>query len=88
MSYCRFGTGDVYMFPTIEGIVCQLCKLQTEAASERFTYRSKALKHLHMHRDAGHEVPDKAFKRLEQEIKTIGDTVETLDDEQDRGQER
>ena len=82
MSYCRTSDGDVYMFPSVSAdkkkhiIVCCNCLLQplcnppyhdirdnVELANER-----AAIKHLQDHRDAGHQVPQTAFDRLQQEI--------------------
>jgi hypothetical protein len=33
MSYCRFSEGDVYLFPTDEGIVCCACLLAPKGLS-------------------------------------------------------
>lgn len=75
MSYCRFGDGDVYMFPHVWGmIVCMGCKLAGPHESglmildKAFIGGEEALEHLQEHRNAGHKVPQDAFDRLRREI--------------------
>lgn len=74
MSYCRFSEGkygpldepsDVYMYPGAE-IECVGCNLS-------FNSRTKAYEHLKNHVNAGDRVPSYAFRRLQQEIKDLGD---------------
>lgn len=67
MSYCRFSEGDVYMYPSQEGIECCLCLL----APPWLTLRTQrdGLKHLLEHIEAGHTVPQHAIDRLEGEIR-------------------
>lgn len=74
MSYCRFSEGDVYMYWNIYGgIECCGCKLRTDYISPRFYSRTEAIKHLELHIANNHIVPDRAIKRLKEEIKEIGD---------------
>lgn len=111
MAYCRFGSGDVYMYQHIDGFIeCCACRLAPMVTTiftkglkdgdvrerffghisrcdqchgkgcthcqmhgnKHFKTRGWALKHLHAHRDAGHKVPDYAFKILKKEIKEEG----------------
>lgn len=67
MSYCRFSEGDVYMYPSEEGIECCLCLL----APPWLTLQTErdALAHLLAHRAAGHTVPQHAIDRLQEELK-------------------
>ncbi len=84
MSYCRFSEGDVYLFPTTVEldaalIECCICRFsEGRVGSSRsvfFDTRSSALQHLRKHREAGHQVPQRAFDRLREEIKTLGDEL-------------
>ena len=69
MSYCRFGPkSDVYVFPIKTGeYECCVCAL---ADGENVTLHNitSMLTHLQGHRDAGHMVPEYAFKRLREEL--------------------
>ena len=70
MSYCRFGDSDVYMFPTVYGIVCCSCSLNPDGNECVFPNSLEALKHLRRHRRIlGHRVPDHAFERLKNEVR-------------------
>jgi len=74
MSYCRFMSGDVYMYPSVHGgITCCGCKLEDPWPS--FDSRLDAHNHLLDHRVAGHKVPQHAFDRLVLEIAELGDEV-------------
>ena len=78
MSYCRFMSGDVYMYPTTSGgIECCGCRL-AEAMGEdwpNFDSRLDAHNHLLEHRKAGDTVPQYAFDLLILEIAELGDEV-------------
>jgi hypothetical protein len=67
MSYCRFGEGDVYMYPTKGGIECCSCQLRTGAELVVLEDATAALAHLVCHRAAGHDVPQHALERLIEE---------------------
>jgi hypothetical protein len=76
MSYCRISEGDVYMYHDVMGgIVCCGCRFRGENGSVFFR-RSEALAHLEFHIENGDSVPDRAIKRLKEEIAEIGDNVE------------
>ena len=82
MSYCRMGTdSDVYAFPSIDGTFeCCACLLTKKKLttfgeisfkmhrSKTFSTREELLEHLEEHVNAGHLVPDYAFKILREEI--------------------
>lgn len=81
MSYCRFSNGDVYMYPTINGIECCACKLTKMKYYEKngitigmhsnvlFDTSEQAMLHLEEHIKAGHSVPKYAIERLKEEEK-------------------
>lgn len=76
MSYCRMSEGDVYMYHDIlGGIVCCGCRFRGENGSVFFS-RMEALEHLEYHISFGDEVPERAIKRLKEEILEIGDDVD------------
>ena len=77
MSYCRFSSGDVYMYWDSEvGIVCCSCRFKDEPYGEFiFTSRLDAHNHLLEHRKAGHPFPQYALDRLILEIAELGDEV-------------
>lgn len=83
MSYCRFGSGDVYLYHDVGGyLCCCACRFHKETirgyrafGNVELKSRTQALQHLHVHRRAGHRVPQYAFERLEREIREIGDRV-------------
>ena len=66
MSYCRFSEGDVYMYPSEQGIACCLCLLAPQWLN--LPSRQEALSHLLEHRQAAHTVPQHAIDRLQDEI--------------------
>lgn len=69
MSYCRFSDGDVYVFPRVDDrIECCWCKLAGRDNVLLDDERA-AIDHLLEHRAAGHEVPQYAIERLENEMK-------------------
>lgn len=70
MSYCRFGfDSDVYVFHSVRGyLVCCGCRLRNDMTDERMYTRRSALLHLEKHKNAGHNVPEYAIRRLEREI--------------------
>ena len=80
MSYCRFSDGDVYMYPTINGIECCVCKLTKKKHYEKngikikmhsnvlFDTNAQAIAHLEEHIKAGHSVPKYAIERLQEEL--------------------
>jgi hypothetical protein len=73
MSYCRFSQGDVYLFENVYGYFdCCGCKLR---GMDRFLTRRETLAHLEEHRSAGHDVPQYAIDRLQEELKTIGNYI-------------
>lgn len=66
MSYIRFTEqdSDVYVFYGANGYECCGCKLTGTAV---FEDPEDMQAHLLLHREAGHIVPDVAFRRLEQD---------------------
>lgn len=82
MSYCRWSSGDVYMFHHCDGYIC-CCGCCLNPVPEdgvfpedaTFTTRSKAVAHLAEHKAAGHVVPEYACTELLDEIQTLGDAV-------------
>jgi len=76
MSYCRRHEEiDLYVVGNCDGyITCYACRLLSSKARSlkdccpRFRKRSRVIKHLLMHRKAGHKVPDYAIDLLEREI--------------------
>lgn len=79
MAYCRFDEGDVYVWegerddgtPVWVCTECLLRKADPGGARGDLGCLSRAdmLKHLWIHRWAGHKVPDHAFTRLRAELK-------------------
>lgn len=77
MSYARFSEGDVYVFPTGDGIECCACSLEPgqwghwlatgDSHREQVT---KMLTHLARHQLAGDVVPVRAITQLEAEFQT------------------
>lgn len=79
MSYARFSEGDVYVFPTGDGIECCACSLSDGpwtrwiSSSEHDDWRehvADALRHLAQHQLAGDVVPESAIFHLEIELQT------------------
>lgn len=74
MSYCRFSDADVYMFPSLYNnkpvVICCACFLTADfgESSVILDTKQEALKHLDLHRAAGHNVPEYAYDRLKEEI--------------------
>lgn len=90
MDYARFGDdSDVFMLQTLGGYIeCSSCKMSKKKPIKHpngktswvrqdqiFTKRSEALKHLLSHHIKGHKVPNYAIKRLQDEIKSVGDII-------------
>jgi hypothetical protein len=67
MSYCRFSEGNVHMYPSQEGMECNLCLLAPQWLILRA--QRDALEHLLEHKEAGHTVPEHAVDRLEEELR-------------------
>lgn len=69
MSYCRFGEGDVYVYPSGDGFICQGCPL-IPGDEEDFVCgtRMELLEHLTAHQQRGHFVPERALDRLRKEL--------------------
>lgn len=75
MSYCRFSEGDVYMYSHIYGYIdCCGCSLAGKTTT-KFNSRMDAINHLQLHIMNGDKVPERAIKRLEEEIKEVGDAI-------------
>jgi len=82
MSYARFSEGDVYLFAHADfgGWLCQGCGLP-EDHEKRFggehscwlVTASEVLEHLEAHIEAGHDVPERAVRRIEKEIAEHGE---------------
>lgn len=79
MSYARFSDGDVYLFPTGDGIECCACSLvdgpltRWISVSEHDDWREHVLdtlNHLARHELAGDIVPRVAIERLELELQS------------------
>jgi hypothetical protein len=72
MAYCRFSDGDVYLYLGTSGFTCCWCKLQQDdfrsAEDPVFQTSDEALDHLLKHREAGHDVPQYAIERLEDDM--------------------
>lgn len=81
MSYCRFSDGDVYMLLHVMGGIqccaCRLTEIETGAWYNTISFetRTDALKHLKEHQESGHDVPDYAVERLQDEIKSLGNDI-------------
>jgi hypothetical protein len=75
MSYCRFSDGDVYMYPSVEGVTCCACRLQSSSETIYMETKEEALEHLILHQERGDSVPQYAFERLMEE--TIEKLIET-----------
>jgi hypothetical protein len=88
MSYCRNNgqDSDVYVIGTRNpgesrnflqcfcGTRCDSCGQYTQPFPS-FTTRSGMIAHLREHRVKGDKVPDRAFERLEKEIRESGDEM-------------
>lgn len=71
MSYCRLSEGDVYLYPTSDGLFCcHDCYMAGGLGNTVLESHQEALDHLTAHRDRGDVVPDRAFNRLRREIRT------------------
>lgn len=86
MSYCRWGSGDVYMFEAENCIVCCACNMDGKPgkifnSSITFANRQLALAHLYKHRKNGDCVPEYAVNRLKEEIRLFGTDLNVWDDE-------
>lgn len=68
MSYCRFAWegSDVYVFEGQSGLECCGCKLSERGFGT--SEPEEMIKHLALHRRAGHYVPDGAILRLWEDI--------------------
>ncbi len=69
MSYARFGENDsdVYVYSNGSSFVCCGCLLADE--SQYLRSRAAVVEHLNEHVIAGHVVPQRAFDRLQSEMK-------------------
>jgi hypothetical protein len=81
MAYCRRGvSSDVYVYPTVDAIVCCCCPLGKTAEQIlretiqdwRTHHRREALAHLQQHRSSGHVVPQNVFDAISGEIAKVG----------------
>ena len=84
MSYCRWGSGDVYMFETESNIECCACTMDGKPgkifnSSVTFRDRQLALAHLYKHRKNGDTVPEYAITRLKEEIRIFGKDLSNWD---------
>jgi hypothetical protein len=78
MSYIRFGTdgSDVYVYHATDGVlVCSGCPFRVPVGW--FAKRSEMINHLLEHQHAGHCVPAWVIENLFEEIKEMGDDVDT-----------
>lgn len=73
MSYCRFGEGDVYVFPSsldrdnglIDCCACILQKTPDQVFGDNVVLPpAEMIEHLKAHRAAGHNVPDFVFEAI------------------------
>jgi hypothetical protein len=76
VSYCRFSSGDVYVFLSCTGVLeCCACWLNEREDDELFPASfyalttEKMIKHLWKHLDAGHEIPGYTFDGLRRDYK-------------------
>jgi hypothetical protein len=69
MSYARFAEdSDVYVFLSIGGhLECCSCRLKGKGQCASFKTTDEMLSHLREHREAGHDVPERTFERLQRE---------------------
>jgi len=73
MSYCRFINGDVYVYDSADGLVCDFCSLlDGDFGYVIFKTRSGMIAHLQEHVAIGDHVGG-AIVRLRAEIETEGD---------------
>lgn len=68
MSYCRFAWegSDVYVYEAQAGLECCGCRLNEHGFCT--SEPEEMIKHLALHRRAGHYVPDSAILRLWEDI--------------------
>lgn len=72
MSYCRFSEdSDVYMYPSVEGIVCCACRLNSKDKwgwypDKVLNNTKEALKYLKEHIYDRHKVPKYVSDRLKE----------------------
>jgi hypothetical protein len=80
MSYCRRSSdSDVYVYSSVDELVCFGCRLADPSHHFTTVKRSGMVAHLRDHESRGDKVPGKAFNRLEDEMREIGDTLEVPD---------
>lgn len=69
MSYCRFASGDAYVFYNSENFYeCCGCHI-SDSGSFECARSLGMLWHLQAHRQAGHKIPGYAFSRLQKEAR-------------------
>ncbi len=90
MSYCRWMSGDIYLYGDISynGIVCMCCCLEDKSHIDGeirgynviFRTYSSAIKHMEDHRHAGDRAPYKrAIEYLKEDQAKDGDIIDYSD---------
>lgn len=79
MSYCRFSEADVYIFEHVGGFwqCCACALVEEDWGSVDCDTREEMLKHIALHREAGHYVPEHVDERLREEIANGGRVLPT-----------
>ena len=69
MSYCRFSEGDIYLYAsTAGGWECCGCCLQDGLRFVHLDSLEEVKAHLEAHIAAGHDVPERALRRVSREL--------------------
>jgi hypothetical protein len=81
VSYCRWNSGDLYIYADVHGgITCCGCKLLRPSDGGDWqdfncATRSEMIAHIEQHRIAGHRVLNDVITLLREEIGTRGDAA-------------
>ena len=79
MSYCRWMSGDLYMFWNVSGTIeCMACPMKSNEGmweSASFDTFTDAIKHLQEHERNGDDFPSYAVDGLMDDLQKYGDNV-------------
>ena len=78
MSYCRWSTSDIYLYPNQEEkcITCYQCQLDEENPTNiNFFTREEAIAHVEKHLAFGDNIPEYVLERLKTELTAEGNFV-------------
>ena len=76
MAYCRFDEdSDIYLVDCGDRFECFACSLK-KIEETIYYHRTEVIKHLEVHRNFGHKVPEYVFERLIYELRNLGDEID------------